>query len=78
MIGALLRQLGLGNLFGYGMARLLRGFRTGDQTIIALGAGALLFAWFRRPRGRTLLYTQRIERGDHVVIDMRGAKDPTA
>ncbi len=78
MLKSVLRQLGLGNLIGFGAARMWRGFREGDQTIIALGAAALLLAWFRRPRERVLLHSQRIERGEKVVVDMRPAKEPSA
>lgn len=74
MFGSLLKRLGFGNLVGYGVARLWRGFRTGDQTVIATGAAALLLVWFRRPRRRELLYSARLERGESVVVDMRGAR----
>lgn len=77
MLRSVLRQLGLGNLLGFGVARLWRGFREGDQTIIALGAAALLLAWFRRPRERVLLHSERVERGERVVVDMRPARDPS-
>lgn len=75
MFGTILRRFGLGNLLAYGVARLWRGFRTGDQTVIAMGAAALLLAWFRRPRQGELLYSTRVERGESVVVDMRGARE---
>ncbi|MDH3305941.1 MAG: hypothetical protein OEO77_00270 [Acidimicrobiia bacterium] len=59
------------NIFGFGLQRLLRGFREGDQRALALGAGALLLAYLRRPQQRTLLHSERIERGERIVIDLK-------
>lgn len=58
------------NFTGFGIQRLLRGFRTGDQQVIALGLGALALALLRRPKKRTLLLSQRMERGDEYVVKL--------
>lgn len=56
------------NLIAFGIERLLRGFRTGDQKVIALGVGAVVLALLRRPPKRKLLVSQRLERGDEYVV----------
>ncbi|MDH5422197.1 MAG: hypothetical protein OEY55_10380 [Acidimicrobiia bacterium] len=58
------------NLIGFGLERLMRGFRTGDQKIIALGVGALALAALRRPPQRQLLVSKRLERGEEYVIKL--------
>jgi hypothetical protein len=58
------------NLIGFGLERLMRGFRTGDQKIIALGVGALALAVLRRPPQRQLLVSKRLERGEEYVIKL--------
>lgn len=59
------------NLVGFGIERLMRGFRTGDQKIIALGVGAVILAMLRRPQKRELLASYRLDRGDEYVIKLR-------
>ena len=58
------------NFTEFGIQRLLRGLRTGDQQVIALGLGALALALLRRPKKRTLLLSQRMERGDEYVVKL--------
>ena len=58
------------NFTDFGIRRLLRGLRTGDQKVIALGLGALALALLRRPKKRTLLLSQRMERGDEYVVKL--------
>lgn len=60
------------NLVGFGIERLMRGFRTGDQKIIALGVGAVVLAMLRKPPKRELLASYRLDRGDKYVIKLRG------
>ena len=58
------------NFTGFGIQRLLQGLRTGDQKVMALGLGALALALLRRPKKRTLLVSQRMERGDEYVVKL--------
>ncbi len=60
------------NLVGFGIERLMRGFRTGDQKIVALGVGAVMLAMLRKPPKRELLASYRLDRGDEYVIKLRG------
>ena len=55
----------------YGVQRLFEGFRTGDTKIILTGFAALGFAALRRKPKRKLLHSQRIARGEEVVIKLK-------
>jgi len=59
------------NLVGFGIERLMRGFRTGDQKIIALGVGAIFLALLRKPPKRELLASYRLDEGDEYVVKLR-------
>ena len=61
-------------MFGFGFARVLREFRTGDPLAIALGGLALLVAWWRRPQKRELLHAEELEMGEEFVVQLKPRK----
>ncbi len=58
-------------MMSFGFARLMKGFRTSDPALIALGGLVVLIAWLRRPPSRTLLYSERMDIDEKVVVEMK-------
>lgn len=59
------------NPVGFGIDRILRGFRQNSQASIALGVVALFWAFLRRERPRTLLSSKELAPGERVVIELK-------
>ncbi len=74
------------NFTDFGVQRLLRGLRTGDQKVIALGLGALALALLRRPKKRDLVVESangarrrircQAQQSDLIDFDNRPAATP--
>lgn len=64
----------LGAARAFGIQRLWKGFRTNDQTLLAIGAGAVLIAWYGKPKKRTLLHSQKLAAGESITIATKPRK----
>jgi hypothetical protein len=60
------------SLLREGIARAARGVRTGDQRLVYLGVGMMIWDWWRKSRkpARQLVYRKNLKPGDELTVRM--------
>jgi hypothetical protein len=59
-------------LGGSAVKSLFRGLRTGDATLVLVGAALLAFRFLRTPRPSRVVYQRRLKPGETIRIGFEG------